>query len=155
MLRLELIGKRHPLSGTDWKGESSSDTQQSTSTTTSDNRVGADNGSVVIQAGGQQNISFSPEVATAASSIVNAIVDFSGNVLTEARTIVNESMMVQQQVLEGALEFGKSSLAASPATPAAASQNISAGQQTSTLKPVYIIGAIGGIALLFMFLKRK
>ncbi len=153
-------------------GNSEASTTQQTSTSTTDARVGADNGSVVIQAGGQQNISFSPEIAQFGTSLVSQIADFSGEVLKEARTIVTESMMTQQQAIEGALDFGKSSLdfgakglefgskglefgksalIAAPSTSASAGNAIASTQN----KNVYIIAAVAGVVGLIFLLKRK
>lgn len=134
-------------------GNSESSTTQQTTSTSTDARVGADNGSIVIQAGGQQNISFSPEVADLGKNVVNSIVDFSGKVLSGAQSVITESIMSQRQALESSLNFAKTSIAASPATSSAASAGILSQQSLETLKVPLIIGALAIAAIIFI--KRK
>jgi hypothetical protein len=131
---------------------SDSNSTQQTSSTTSDNRVGADNGAVVIQAGAQQNISFSPEVADAAKYVVNSITDFSKGVVSTAGSILEKNLAVTQAQTSDFLNFGKTALAASPATPAAASSNISNSLNLDSLKIPLIIG---GVLLAFLLLRKQ
>lgn len=135
------------------KGSSSSETSQSTSTTTTDERVGADNGAVVIQEGGTQNISFSPEVAQLAGGIVNEISDFSKGVVTVAGDVLQRSIAAQEAQTSELLNFGKTALAASPATPAAASSGILSNINFASLTTPLLIG--GGIIILIMLVKNK
>lgn len=154
---------------------SESSTSQSTSSSTTDARVGADNGAVVIQAGGQQNISFSPDVAKAVGQVVNSITDFSNGVVGNASGIVNNTVARQEQtvndvlnfgnntvkdafdaasasnansisLVKSVLDFGKSALAAAPSTSPAASTAIVQGASTSD-----IIGAIKGPLMILVF----
>lgn len=131
------------------KGSSSSETSQSTSTT--DARVGADNGAVVIQEGGQQNISFSPEVAKLATAISNGIVDFSGNVVETAGKIVQNSLDAQEKATNAVLDFGKTALASSPSTAPSTAAGILTNQAASNLRLPLIIG---GIIILYLIIKK-
>ncbi len=100
-------------------------------------------------------------MASFGTALVDRLVDFSGGVLKEARTIVTESMMTTNQAIEGSLNFGKESLdfgraalIASPSTSQAAGSTIASTQNVSSLKNVYLIAAVGAVALIFL-LKRK
>lgn len=132
------------------KGSSSSETSQSTSTT--DARVGADNGAVVIQEGGTQNISFSPDVAKLGSDIVNSIVDFSKGVVATAGDIVTDSLAAQEKATNSVLDFGKTALAAAPSTNTTTAAGILSNQSLSSLKIPLLIG---GAVILFLLLKKK
>jgi hypothetical protein len=132
------------------KGSSSSETNQSSSTT--DARVGADNGAVVIQEGASQNISFSPEVAQLAGGIVENITDFSRGVVSTAGEVLQKSIETQEAQTNALLNFGKTALAASPATPQAASAGIISNQNLSALStPLILLAA--GVMLYFVFKK--
>lgn len=133
----------------DTNSESSSTQQTSTSTT--DARVGADNGSIVIQQGGQQNISFSPEVASLASKVVGNIVDFSNGVVHTAGDVLQKSLATQEALSADVLNFGKSALAAAPGTQPAVSAGLIQSVNYSQLKIPLIIG---GAVLLFILLKK-
>ena len=142
------------------KGSSSSESTQTTQTSTTtenyDQRVGADNGAVVIQAGGQQNISFSKEVADAAAYIVNSLTDFSGQVVTSAKDIVNASLSENEKLVNSVLDFGKSSLAASPATTETKSAGIIDNQNKTTINPNLLIGgAVAAAVVVYLITKKK
>lgn len=141
------------------KGSSSSESTQTTNTATTtenyDQRVGADNGAVVIQAGGQQNISFSPEVAEAASYIVNSLTDFSGQVVSSAEKIVNQSLAKNEEIVNSVLDFGKSSLAASPATSETKSSNIVSQQAAATINPTFLWLAAGAGIIFLITISQK
>lgn len=109
------------------KGSSSSETSQSTSS--ADNRIGADNGAIVISGGGSYNNSFSPDVAHTVSDVIGRVLDFSGGVVNAAGSIINESSAGEHQIASAALaqsnqvannaQLGQSSLFTNPATLAA------------------------------------
>ena len=132
--------------------ESQSNSSQSTSTATTDNRVGADNGAVVIQQGGSQNISFSPDVAKFGSDVVNSIVDFSNRVVSTAGSVVHDSLAAQEKATNAVLDFGKSALAAAPSTSPSTAAGIISSQTLSNLNIPLLIG---GAVLLFLILKKK
>lgn len=132
--------------------ESSSSSTQQTSSATTDARVGADNGAVVLQDNAQQNISFSPEVAGLAKGVVNSIVDFSNNVVRSAGEVVHDSLAAQEKATNAVLDFGKTALAAAPSTTPAASAGIISQQSLSNLSIPLLIG---GAVILFLLLRKK
>lgn len=134
-------------------GNSDSATTQQTTSSTSDQRVGADNGANVVQGGSELNISFSPEVATLSNNIVHQITDFSGGVVSAARDLLSKSLDTQEAAFNDVLNFGKNALAASPAvTPAASSGLIQSGALSSLQVPLLI--AALGLAAYFIFKKK-
>lgn len=135
----------------EFKGESSSDTQQDNSTTTTDQRVGADNGAVVIQDNGQQNISFSPEVAALAKGVVNSIVDFSNGVVETAGKVVTNSLAAQERATNAVLDFGKTALASAPSTTPSTAASILTNQVATNLRLPLIIG---GVIVLYLIIKK-
>lgn len=91
-------------------------------------------------------------MADAAKYIVNSITDFSNGVVHTAGDVLSRSLATQEAQTNAVLDFGKNALAASPATPAAASQNIISSLNLSTLKIPLLIG---GALLVFLILKKK
>lgn len=132
---------------------SNSQTEQQTSSSTTDARVGADNGAVVIQQGGSQNISFSPEVTKVVDVVTHGLVDFSNGVVSKAGDLLGQSLATQERQTNAILDFGKNALAASPATPSAASAAIVSGINLNTLQTPLIIAAVG-LAAVFIFKKK-
>lgn len=102
--------------------------------------------------------------------MVNKIVDFSGSVLNQAKDIVAGSQATEQRVIQSSLDaqksavsgsfdfatnFGKSALAAAPSTSPVTASGLVNSVNTTSLKNIYLIAAVGGVVLLLLLMKRK
>lgn len=120
------------------KGSSSSETSQSTSS--ADNRIAADGQSIVVASGGTYNNSFSDQVG----SVISKVLDFSGGVVNKAGSVIDEALHGQQQANTSALQLSNQ-----------VANNAQLGQTSILTNPATLAAIVGAIGLIAYIAMRK
>lgn len=147
-MRLDLIGKRHPLSLTDFNkpasgGGNSSSSQATTSTTTSQD-VAAQSSGIAVGAGASYVNEFDPNVAAAIESAFNGVFNFAGNTVAALNTNTSAALA--------------SVSAASQNVGSVASEainNAQLGQSSILTNPAVLIAGVVAIGLIVYFATKR
>lgn len=144
-MRLDLIGKRHPLSMTDFQTpDNTSSSSQATTSTTTNQDVANQGAGVAIGAGANYVNEFSPDVASTVDKAITGIFDFAGNTVAALNT--NTSAALQ------------SVSAAAQANNSLAANAVSATQLGATsilTNPALLIAGVVAIGLIAYFATKR
>ena len=127
-MRIDLIGKRHPLSHTDFQppDNNSSSSSQATTSTTTNQDVENQGAGIAIGAGASYVNEFSPDVANAVDNVINDVFNFAGNTVAALNTNTSMALQTVSAAAQAnntlasnslnATQLGTSSLLTNPAT---------------------------------------
>lgn len=156
-MRIDLIGKRHPLSLTDFQPDdgSSSSSSQATTSTSDSHAVAADNAGVAIGAGASYVNEFSPDAANSLDKAIANVFNFAGNTVAALNT--NTSQALQTVSAAAANASSISSNAANNASNLAseALNNTQLGQTSILTNPAVLIAGVVAIGLIVYFSTKR
>jgi len=124
------------------KNDSSSSTASSQQNY--DNRVAADGGAIAIGAGGSYVNTFSSDVAGTLTSIIDRVLNFSGDVLSKGSDLVSAQVAAGERTTANAISSNQQ-----------ISQNAQLGNSSllTQLMPIMAIGAVG--LIIFSSFRKK
>lgn len=176
-MKLDLIGKRHPLSHTDFDtpggGGSDSSSSQATTSTSDNHAVAADSNGVAIGAGADYVNEFGPDVADTVNKALSGVFNFGGNTVAALNTNTSQALSSVSAVAENALNnsnndlstvaalagsaLGASSNAVNNASNIAseALNNSQLGQTSILTNPAVLIAGVVAIGLIVYFSTKR
>lgn len=149
-MRLDLIGKRHPLSTTNFKGGSSSSSSATTTSETQETSITQDqsgSGNIAVSNGGSVIVQ-----SQDAGIIANAF-NFAGSLVQPLLNTVNESAAADHQIATNALSNAQTATTEAIGQSNSVAANAQLGQAGILENPVFIwgiVGAVGIVALIIL-----
>lgn len=146
-MNLSLIGKRHPLSTTDFtpSSDSSSSSSQATTSTTTNQDVAASNSGIAVGAGASYVNTFNPDVAKTVSDVVDKVFNFAGNVVSAAGNLTSAEQAASAAALSAAQQQSNQAI-----------NNAQLGNSSIFTNPAVIFGLVGALGLVvYLIVKRK
>jgi ElaB/YqjD/DUF883 family membrane-anchored ribosome-binding protein len=132
-------------------GKGSSSSSSSEATTSTSQPVTADNSGIAIG----QGASYTNDFGTGAQAVVQKVLDFSGNVLSAAESIISNEQANALQISTNSLNSAGASLSASNATASNAIQNAQLGQSSILTNPATLIAIVAAVGLVAFLALRK
>lgn len=143
-MRIDLIGKQHPLSPTNFKGGGSSSTSQSqtSSTTTEASTTQSGTGNIAVSNGGT--------VVTTSedSGIIASAFNFAGSLVEPLLSTVNEETAAEHQTATNALNNAQSAQQEAIGQSSSIAANAQLGYSGIFENPVFIVGVVAAIGLI-------
>lgn len=153
-MRIDLIGKRHPLSITDFKGGSSSSSSATTTSQTQETSTtqefGSGSDNVAVSSGGGNVI-----VQSEDSGIIASAFNFAGSLVAPLLNTVNESAAAEHQTATNALTTAQSAQSAAFGQSNAVAANAQLGSGGILENPVFIWGVVGVAAVFAIILLNR
>jgi hypothetical protein len=125
-MRIDLIGKRHPLSPTDFQTPDNTSSSSQATTSTSQDVANSGAQGVAVGAGGSYVNEFSPDVATAVENAFSDVFNFAGNTVAALNTNTSAALQSVSAAAQSntalaanavsTTQLGTSSLFTNPAT---------------------------------------